>query len=349
MKIIYPENIVKYLKDKIVRNYFLFGDDIFLIQYSIRSILRNSKFPKDSLKIKSFHLDSDTELCRIEEHLILPDLFCMEKIVIINVSDEKLFLRLIEDGRMDRLLSSWNQTSIFIFITLLKKINENQKVYFKLKNFIDLRGISIDCDKPDKSRFFKFIEYQMKIRSINLEQTAFEMMLENVKDLKSTEEIFDRLSRVFLDKTITISQIRAFLENEVNQNNPRGNIIYELLLGNIRQSWKWIQNLKKKEKDIFKLVRSIQNELILLFLLLESKKVKGIRCSILKMFNLKFWKHYENFIKDVDRHFILSLMEITVRTEYLLEKSSQDMVWLEIEKIIILFANRKFINDVCKK
>ncbi|QOJ86271.1 hypothetical protein ILQ01_00345 [Candidatus Riesia pediculicola] len=199
----------------------------------------------------------------------------------------------------------------------------------------------IDCSEPNRSRLFKIVKHQMESRSIWLDLESIDFILDQVKDLTKIERIFRKLSNFFLNKTITINQIKNFLRNEVSRSISEEDIIYELLLGKIEKTWRKVESLKKKENDIFKLIKSIQNRLILLFFLKYETIKESSTFFISERVNRRFQEKYESYIKKIDQNFILSLMKVIARSELFLKNNDQEMIWLELERIIILFANQK--------
>ncbi len=181
----------------------------------------------------------------------------------------------------------------------------------------------------------------MESRSIWLDLESIDFILDQVKDLTKIERIFRKLSNFFLNKTITINQIKNFLRNEVSRSISEEDIIYELLLGKIEKTWRKVESLKKKENDIFKLIKSIQNRLILLFFLKYETIKESSTFFISERVNRRFQEKYESYIKKIDQNFILSLMKVIARSELFLKNNDQEMIWLELERIIILFANQK--------
>ncbi|WP_243010445.1 hypothetical protein [Candidatus Riesia pediculicola] len=199
----------------------------------------------------------------------------------------------------------------------------------------------IDCSEPNRSRLFKIVKHQMESKSIWLDLESIDFILDQVKDLIKIEKIFRKLSNFFLNKTITINQIKNFLRNEVSRNVSEEDLIHELLLGKIEKTWRKVESLKKKENDIFKLIKSIQNRLILLFFLKYETIKENSTFFISERVNRRFQEKYESYIKKIDQNFILSLMKVIARSELFLENNDQEMMWLELERIIILFANQK--------
>ncbi|ADD79845.1 DNA polymerase III subunit delta [Candidatus Riesia pediculicola] len=338
MNIIYPENISKNLKNKISRNYFLFGENLFLIRKSIKSILRILS-PKNIYEIKRFRLISEIDLKKIIEYLSFQNLFYTGKIIIINVLNESFFLSSLEN-LINRSSPSWNQNLILIMI--FKRLYMARKIRSRFESFTKIHQEKIiDCSEPNRSRLFKIVKHQMESRSIWLDLESIDFILDQVKDLTKIERIFRKLSNFFLNKTITINQIKNFLRNEVSRSISEEDIIYELLLGKIEKTWRKVESLKKKENDIFKLIKSIQNRLILLFFLKYETIKESSTFFISERVNRRFQEKYESYIKKIDQNFILSLMKVIARSELFLKNNDQEMIWLELERIIILFANQK--------
>ncbi|ARC54086.1 hypothetical protein AOE57_00405 [Candidatus Riesia pediculicola] len=338
MKVIYPENISKNLKNKISRNYFLFGENLFLIRKSIESILRILS-SKNIYEIRRFRLISEIDLKEIIEYLSFQNLFYTGKIIIINVLNESFFLSSLEN-LINRSSPSWDQNLILIMI--FKRLYMARKIRSRFESFTKIHQEKIiDCSEPNRSRLFKIVKHQMESKSIWLDLESIDFILDQVKDLIKIEKIFRKLSNFFLNKTITINQIKNFLRNEVSRNVSEEDLIHELLLGKIEKTWRKVESLKKKENDIFKLIKSIQNRLILLFFLKYETIKENSTFFISERVNRRFQEKYESYIKKIDQNFILSLMKVIARSELFLENNDQEMMWLELERIIILFANQK--------
>ena len=265
--------------------------------------------------------------------------FSLGKIIIINVLNESFFLSSLEN-LINRSSPSWNQNLILIMI--FKRLYMARKIRSRFESFTKIHQEKIiDCSEPNRSRLFKIVKHQMESRSIWLDLESIDFILDQVKDLTKIERIFRKLSNFFLNKTITINQIKNFLRNEVSRSISEEDIIYELLLGKIEKTWRKVESLKKKENDIFKLIKSIQNRLILLFFLKYETIKESSTFFISERVNRRFQEKYESYIKKIDQNFILSLMKVIARSELFLKNNDQEMIWLELERIIILFANQK--------
>lgn len=331
MKIIYTEELKKKLIKKLNYLYILLGEDLFLLDKNEKLILNFAK-KEQFLEKNIINIEKNTDWNKIIDFYKLKNIFFKKNILIINVMIKKLDSLSI--GYINKILSSENTDILVIvkFYTISNSIKKSKKIkIFNLENNI------ISCFTPYEWAFKNWLQYEIKERKLKITQDSFLLLYKYYQgNTLFAHQILNIISITWPYTNIQKENIKEIIYNFAIFSPIHW--INAIFSQNIKQSIYILDSFFQKKYNPIILVRSLQNDLLILINMKREKKIDV--STFLKKNNIwinrsKFFIHALNTI---NFNCFLKIIRILLQIEKKIKQNHDNSVWTELKTITLLLS-----------
>ncbi|QJC34181.1 hypothetical protein GJT94_01470 [Enterobacteriaceae endosymbiont of Donacia cinerea] len=310
--------------------YILTGDEIFFIKKSI-NLLFKKLIKLGYLKNKIIIIDNDTIWDDIFSKFIITDFFYKKQIIHLICLNKKIFFKF--KNNIINLIYYININNILIL-----EIHDYFNLYTEkiIKNFINNKYlIFLKFNKLNNKQLTNWIYYRFKKLNliINKKNCSF---LKNLysKNLMLLNQIIEDI--YIHDKNQNyLSNISYIKDN---------NLINSILLGNVKNSFEIIKQMKNNKQNIFLVFNKLQKTIFLIFKIYRNLKKYPLNI-ILKKFLIPLSKEYfyKQILKKINNKKLYLIFKLLLEIEinmksFIINDYTEKYFWIDLEKLIFLIS-----------
>lgn len=331
---IYPDQLEKIIKESLFNRYFLFGNDLFLLQESQDKIISQTK-----IKIFNEHyiafLNVNTDWDAIFSFCCTTSLFSARKTLLLIVSENIDLSSLID--KFVYLFSLLNKDIIFIFRGMkLTRTQENSKWFKALSH----NSIVIICETPEGNQLLNWANNYAKRINLTLNDESFKILCSCYEgNLLAMSQALERLLLIYPKENPTLIQVKLAINNDANFN--LFNWIDAILDGNSKRAYHILQNLYIESIEPVILLRVIQKEVLFLLYVKREYQIETNQIRIL-LIQHKIWGNRKLLLERILKKLSLSQINQAVflikKIELTIKKDFNNLVWCDLKLLTFLLC-----------
>ncbi|QJC35362.1 hypothetical protein GJT97_01435 [Enterobacteriaceae endosymbiont of Donacia proxima] len=318
--------------------YILAGDEFFFLKKNLY-LLFNKLVSLNYIKNNVIIIDNDIIWDDIFLKFTVNDFFCKKKIIHLLFLNKNIFL----------------QFQNYIFF-LLKYIDTNNILILEIHDYINFsiekiiknitdnnHGFFLKNNKLNSDQLLNWINFRFKKLNLSINQNMISILKNSYsQNLTFLNQLIDN---IYIQKKKNFINVNNFIY-KYYLNNPillkEEKLINFILLGDLKNSFKLIKQMKNNKQNIFFILNKLQKNIFLILKLHRNYKKNSIN-FIFNKFLIPISKQ-KNFIKILNRinskklNLIIKLLlkiEINIKS-FIIKNYTEKYFWIDLEKLILL-------------
>ncbi|CAL4325172.1 DNA polymerase III subunit delta [Buchnera aphidicola] len=331
MNIIYPEELKKKLTQKLHCLYILLGEDLFLLNKNEKLILNFAK-KKNFLEKSIINIEKNADWNKIINFYKLKNIFFKKNILVINFIIKKIDKSLT--NHINKILSIKN-TDILVIVKFYALSNAIKKS--KIIKTFDQENNIISCFTPYEWAFKNWLKYEIKERNLKIKQDSLLLIYKYYQgNTLFAHQILNIISITWPCENIETEKVKQIIDN-FSIFSPI-HWINAIFSQNTKKAIYILDSFFQKKYNPIFLVRSLQNDLLILINMKREKKIDinaFLRKNNVWLNRSKFFIHALNVINF--NHF-LKIIRILLKIEKKIKKEYDNSVWIELKTLTLLLS-----------